>query len=49
MSILKEIAIQYRKKGGDPDDKYNLRRFRNRVLADRLSEKLKALKIKNHL
>ena len=49
MSILKEIAIQYRKKGGAPDDQYNLRRFRNRVLADRLSEKLKALKIKNHL
>ena len=49
MSILKEIAIQYRKKGGAPDDQYNLRRFRNRVLADRLCEKLKALKIKNHL
>ena len=49
MSILKEIAIQYRKNGGAPDDQYNLHRFRNRVLADRLSEKLKALKIKNHL
>ena len=48
-AILKDIAIQYRKEGGSPDDKYNLHRFRNWFLADRLSEKLKALKIKNHL
>ena len=48
-AILKDIAIQYRKGGGAPDDKYNLHRFRNWFLADRLSEKLKALKIKNHL
>ena len=48
-AILKDIAIQYRKEGGAPDDKYNLHRFRNWFLADRLSEKLKALKIKNHL
>ena len=48
MSILKEIAIQYRKKGGDPDDQYNLHRFRNRVLADRLDEKLKVPKNKHY-
>ena len=48
-AILKDIAIQYRKEGGDPDDKYNLHRFRNWFLADRLSEKLKALKIKHYL
>ena len=48
-AILKDIAIQYRKEGGDPDDKYNLHRFRNWFLADRLSEKLKTLKIKHYL
>ena len=48
-AVLKDIAIQYRKEGGDPDDKYDLHRFRNWFLADRLSEKLKGLKIKNHL
>ena len=45
VSVLKEIAGQYRKEGGYPEDPYNWHRFRNRFLSDRLSEKLKVLKI----
>ena len=49
MSILKEIAIQYRKEGGAPDNQYEMHRFRNRILADRLDEKRKVLSVKNYL
>ena len=46
-AVLKEIAIQYRKEGGDPNDQYNMYHFRNRILYNRLSEKLKVLKNKH--
>ena len=46
-TVLKEIAIQYRKEGGDPNDQYNMYHFRNRILYNRLSEKLKVLKNKH--
>ena len=45
MSVLKEIAVQYRKEGGDPEDKFESHRFRNRFLSKRLCEKLKALNL----
>ena len=48
-AVLKEIAIQYRKEGGDPNDQYNMYHFRNRILYNRLSEKLKVLKNKHKL
>ena len=48
-AVLKEIAIQYRKEGGDPNDQYIMYRFRNRILHNRLSEKLKVLKNKHKL
>ena len=48
-TVLKEIAIQYRKEGGDPNDQYNMYHFRNRILYNRLSEKLKVLKNKHKL
>ena len=48
-AVLKEIAIQYRKEGGDPNDQYNMYHFRNRILHNRLSEKLKVLKNKHKL
>ena len=46
-SILREIANRYRKAGGDPEDKYEWMRFRNRVLFDRLADKLKVIKGEN--
>ena len=46
-TVLKEIAIQYKKEGGDPNDQYNMYHFRNRILYNRLSEKLKVLKNKH--
>ena len=46
-AVLKEIAIQYKKEGGDPNDQYNMYHFRNRILYNRLSEKLKVLKNKH--
>ena len=46
-AVLKDIAIQYRKEGGDPNDQYNMYHFRNRIIYNRLSEKLKVLKNKH--
>lgn len=46
MSVLKEIANQYKASGGNPDDNFDKMRFRNRVLHNRLADKMKAMKQK---